>query len=441
LTDAPASGRVASATLHASALLTMSVFAAVIAMAFLFRIEVVARGKGRIVPVDRVQVVQPEFPGQITAIHVRDGDRARAGDVLIELDDTDAVAELGAMTAERDRLRIERARLDALVDALAPDPDGLDPVGHANGAFRPPSALEAHAFAAEQRALLVAELGDLAASLDQIEARRRAAHRSEAVTDANIARLDAQLAFQAERLKASQQLLGRGATSRSAFLDVQQAFTELERERDVYLREREQKIAERAALDSERRRLLADIRRRSLDRKAQIESRLAMLAQQATAARRRVAASTLTAPTAGVVDQLAVFTIGGVAEAGAELLRIVPSDGDIEIEAVFSNQDIGFMEVGQRANIRFDAYPSERFGALAGAVSDIAADATEAADGTWGFVVRVTTGRDCLPSGADCYSLRPGMTATIDVTTDRRRLASYFFAPIMRTIQDAMGEM
>lgn len=83
----------------------------------------------------------------------------------------------------------------------------------------------------------------------------------------------------------------------------------------------------------------------------------------------------------GVVDQLDVFTIGAVARGGEQILRVVPEDQDVEIEAIFTNNDIGFVEIGQQANINLDAYPSERFGFVRGVVSDVAADSTEAEEG------------------------------------------------------------
>ena len=58
----------------------------------------------------------------------------------------------------------------------------------------------------------------------------------------------------------------------------------------------------------------------------------------------------------------------------------------------------------------------------------------------WGYVVRIEPNDAFLQAGSDTFPLRPGMTATIDVTIDSRRIISYFFAPIIRTIQDAMGE-
>lgn len=431
---------VASPTLHASILFTIFAFAAILVMSVIFKVEVVAQGQGRVVPVGRVQIVQPEFDGRIAAIHVRNGAAVSAGDVLIELDPTDAIAELGTITAEQARLRIEMARLVAMVSALEFDFNDPRFLGRALAEFAIAEDLAAHPFVHEQRALMAADLKDLLASLAQIDARVEANRRSEDVTTANIGRVDAALEIQAERLANSERLLQQGTTSRSAFLDVQQAFIELEREREVYLRELDQKYAERAALDSERRSVVANQRSVSLTRKAEVDSRLAALAEAERTARRRVHATTLRAPASGIVDQLAVYTIGGVAEAGDELLHIVPTDAAVEIEATFANQDIGFLEVGQHANIRLDAYPSERFGFVPGSVSDIAADSTEVTEGSWGFIVRLTPKQPYLETGVDRLPLRPGMTARIDVTTDERRIITYFFAPIVRTLEDAMGE-
>jgi hemolysin D len=327
-----------------------------------------------------------------------------------------------------------------MVAALALDPASKDFLEVARSGFSLPASLANHPFAADQRRLLDAELEDYLASLAQLAAREDANRKSEAVTLANIDRLAATIDIQTERLRNAEQLLQQGTTSRAAFLDVQQTFTELERQRDVNLAELDQKAAERAALASERRRAVTNLRNTMAERKTQIEARLATLTEDARTASRRVDSAALLAPTAGVVDKLSVFTIGGIAEAGTELLRVVPTEIAVEIEGTFSNSDIGFLAAGQQANIRLDAYPSERFGFLKARVTDIAADSAEVADKQWAYIVRITPDQPFLAAGGDRFALRPGMTATIDVTTDERRIISYFFAPIVRTIQDAMGE-
>ncbi|MEC4766478.1 HlyD family type I secretion periplasmic adaptor subunit [Halomonas sp. CUBES01] len=429
-----------SPTLHGTIFFTVLVFAIILLMSFVLKIEVVAKGQGRVLPISRVQVVQPEFSGRITAIHIKNGDSVEKGDVLIEFDPTEALTELGTIQAEEDRLRIEMARIDAMVDALDLDPATPDFIDQSLAGFSPPSDLDEHVFAEEQRKLLLAEVNDLLASLEQIDAREETNRRSEAVTSANIARVNAVLEIQSERLQAIEQLVERGATSRSDFLDVQEGFTRLEGERGVYQSELGQKAAERMALESERRRIKADLRSSLLDRYAEIDARLATLSEKERAAIRRVDAATLEAPASGVVDQLKVFTLGGIAESGAELLRIVPTDAKVEVEGTFSNQDIGFMKVGQQANIRLSAYPSERFGFIQGVVSDIAADSSESKKGKWRYVVRIQPEQNYLEMGAERLYLRPGMTAKVDAITDHRRIISYFFAPIVEAVQNSLGE-
>ena len=434
------SERVASPTLHMTVIFMIAVFSSLLVMSFIFKVEVVARGQGRVVPISRVQVIQPEFSGRIAAIHVQNGMAVAKGDLLIEFDPTEAKAELGKVRAEQDRLKIEAARIDAMVAALELPVEAEDFLVEARSLFSLPETLEGHQFAVEQRVLLEAELEDYLASLSEILARDTASLKSEAVTSASIDRLAATMEIQDERLRTAEQLLQQGTTSRAAFLDVKQTYIELERQRAVYLAELDQKASERAALNNERRRLVANLKSTLLDRKSQIEARLAALAEDVKTASRRVASATLMAPTAGVIDRLSVFTIGGIAHAGTELLRVVPTEIAVEIEGTFSNSDIGFLTEGQQANIRLDAYPSERFGFLKAHVTDIAADSTEVADKQWAYIVRITPDQGFLTAGIERFPLRPGMTATIDVTTDERRIISYFFAPVLRTIQDAMGE-
>ena len=300
--------------------------------------------------------------------------------------------------------------------------------------------MQGRPFTEVQRALLKSQISDLQTKLKQIGDREKATRKSEAVIHANSAGIKALLAIQAERLKKARKLLLLGASSRSAFLDVEQAYVELESQKAVFEKELDQKATERRSLSTERDRLITGARNRLLSRKTEIDARLAKLEEEVRAARRRLNASTLRAPVSGIVNQLKVFTVGGVAKAGEDLLRIVPSNVGIEIEGTFPNKDIGFLETGQRANIRFDAYPSERFGFVKGRVIDIAADSTKDQVGQWGYIVRVAPETRYLQAGKDRFPLRPGMTATVDVTTDKRRLITYFFAPIVRTIQDAMGE-
>src|SRR5262249_59102964 len=74
----------------------------------------------------------------------------------------------------------------------------------------------------------------------------------------------------------------------------------------------------------------------------------------------------LTAPVDGVVQQLAIHTVGGVVTPAQSLLVVVPSDSRLEIEAMVSNRDIGFVQPEQDAEIKIDTFNFTRDGLLHG---------------------------------------------------------------------------
>lgn len=427
---------VKSPTLHATIWFTILVFAAILVMACIFKVEIVARGQGKVVPIGRVQVIQPEFDGKVTAIHVQNGDHVAQGDVLIELDATDTEAELNTIIAEQERLEIERARISTFLQSFEDDQ-----VYAADVLARFDAATKARTpYYFEQARLLEAEVANRQAVLAQFDARSLTNDQSVEVTRANIARIDAAIVIQEERLAVAQDLLDRGTSSRAAFLDVQDAFTALEKEREVYLQELEQKIGQETALRAEAQSLKTGLRNDLLQRRNEIQARLVDLAEQYRSAERRLESTRLMSPVDGIVDQLETFTIGAIATSGEQLLRIVPEDQEVEILANFANTDIGFVEVGQGANINLDAFPSERFGFVRGSVSDVAADSIEIAEGQWAYEVRIGgLVPDELEQG-EILELKPGMTSMVDITTGERRLISYFFAPIVDTVQSALGE-
>ena len=238
----------------------------------------------------------------------------------------------------------------------------------------------------------------------------------------------------------AESLLKKGTSSRAAYLDVLDGFNRLEKEREIYLRELDQKIAAAATNHAEKSGLLSSLRNRLQTRKAELEARRTVLNEELVTSRRKLAGMRLKAPVDGVVDQLAVYTIGGIVNAGQELMRVVPEGQAFEIEAVFPNTDVGFLAVGQQANVKLDAYPAERFGSLRGHVSNVSADAIEIGENTFGFMVRVAPKAPFLETPSSQYALQSGMTAVVDVITGDRRVISYFFAPVVKVVQESLGE-
>lgn len=429
-----------SPTLHVTVLFSMAVFAIILIAACILRVEVTARGTVRIVPLDRVQVVQAEYPGSITSILVRDGVGVKKGDLLLTLDATAAVAKQATLVEEEVRLRRETMRLAAFLSRLAEMRDGGSPTRKFDAGDLLPGGEDGDEEAAQAR-LLAAELNDFTDGLAGADARIDVNRRALDVLLGRVEQADAALAVQEERLQAAEKLIERGISSREAYLKVRAAYDDLQAEKHVVERQIAKTRAEASVLKTERAGLFSANQNRVMQRRDKIDARLAALRQERRALDERIAAAALKAPVSGTVEQLAVSTIGGVVQAGQDLMRVVPQDSELEFEALFSNQDSGFLKVGQSARIRLDAYPAERFGSMMAVITDIATDSIElGASGRWGFVVRLKPESDALQSPSGRLALRPGMTGNVDAITGDRRLISYFLAPITAQFGQSLGE-
>lgn len=432
--------RVASPTFHATAFFTLFALVALAAAAILLRVEIVARGDGRVIPTSRVQIVQPEFGGRVVAIHVRDGDKVARGATLIELDDTSARAELNTLETEAARLEIDRLRIEATIAAIAQPAPLATLAARAVAHFAAAAEASGAQPSRDRQRLMVAELTALRDELLRIEAQQRVNDRRRETARVSIARVEAALAIQSERMDATQTLLERGAVSRRSYLDMLGAMTALRMDRYIEEKELARIDAEAETLTASATALVSRLGEQLVRRDAEIDARLLEIAEGLKVARRRLASARLPAPMDGTIDQLAIHTVGGVVNAGDALARLVPANADYEIVGAFPNADVGFLAVGQSARVRLDAFPAERFGALSGRVADVSADAVELEPGVYGYIVRIRPAAVFLRTPLADYPLHSGMTASVDVVTGDRRLIGYFIDPIVRTLQESLGE-
>jgi hemolysin D len=140
------------------------------------------------------------------------------------------------------------------------------------------------------------------------------------------------------------------------------------------------------------------------------------------------------------VQQLQIHTIGGVVTPAQELMLIVPDEETLEVEALLENKDIGFVEEGQQAEVKIDAFPFTKYGTVDGTLTDISNDAVM--DETKGLVFKtqVALQRSVMQIGKRQVKLTPGMSVTIEVKTGARRVIEFFLAPLLRYKQESIRE-
>jgi len=184
------------------------------------------------------------------------------------------------------------------------------------------------------------------------------------------------------------------------------------------------------------------------------------LAQDVVKAHKRAALQLITAPVDGVVQQLAVHTVGGIVTPAQPLLVVVPAESRLEIEAMVSNRDIGFVQVGQEAEIKVQTFNFTRYGLLRGQVLTVSQDAVgrdpaqspdkpQGTDPRTGgtsespdpvYAARISLDRTEMQIEDKLVSLSPGMAVTVEIKTGSRSVISYLLSPLRKYKQESLRE-
>lgn len=434
----PAPGRAAIAI--------CALFSVAVAWACLCEIDVVAVAPGRLVVHERSKTIQPLESAVVTAIHVHDGDRVDAGQLLVELDATAPQADAVSVQEQRRHAQAELQRTEALLRESAAIERGA-PAGERVSSQR--------AQAADLQ--LEAERQDLQARLARLDADTRRREAELATAGAQRAKLQATLPLAMQRERDIQALSEQGFVAYHAGQD--RTRERVEQERDLVTAEA--RLAETQASLAEgqqaRSAYLAELRRTLQERATKARLELAQLGQAGRKADQRSRQTKLTAPVAGTVQQLAVHTAGGVVTPAQVLMVIVPQDAPLTAEVQFDNKDIGFVQPGQAAEIKLETFNFTRYGTLAATVQWVAADAVAAgprSDGAGAplqagiaiqagqavFPARLQLLRSDLDIDGKRVRLGAGLNVTAEVKTGRRRVIEYLLSPIQRQVSESLGE-
>lgn len=427
----------------------ISVFCAALAWACLGSVDIVATAPGKIIPSGRTKIVQPFETGVVRAIHVRDGQSIKAGDVLIELDPTMNLAELGRSKGDLVSAQFDAARLRT---ALAQQANPAAALHAPEGATS--ELIEMHSrFLASQTAEQNAKLATIDRQLAQKEAER-------STVGAAIRKLEATIPLLRERVDLRKGLYDKELGSKLLYLTELQDLVGQQQELLVQESRYKEADAGMAAIVEARSKAAAEYERSLFDDLSKSEQKISGLSQDVIRAEQRTRLQQLTSPVDGVVQQLAVHTVGGVVTPAQALLLVVPLDSVLEIEAMISNREIGFVYPGQDAEIKVDTFNFTRYGLLHGKVLNISQDAIardkpqdKTADKIQGaeassepkgqelvYAARISPDRVQMQIEDKAVNLSPGMAVTVEIKTGSRRIISYLLSPLLRYKHETLRE-
>jgi hemolysin D len=312
-----------------------------------------------------------------------------------------------------------------------------------------------------QRQLLVNQVTEHRAKIGALARQEAQKEAEQATTAATIHKLETTIPVIQQRVDIRKTLMDKELGSKLTYFEVLQLLVEQQQELGVqksHLREAE---AAAAAIRETRRQAVAEYRRTLSDELAKAEQKANGLAQDLIKAEQKTRLQLLTAPVDGVVQQLAIHTVGGVVTPAQSLLVVVPSDSRLEIEAMVSNSDIGFVHAGQQAEIKVDTFNFTRYGLLHGEVLSVSRDALirdrqqdrsgdrarGAADETsepkgqeLNYGARISLDRTQMQIDDKMVDLSPGMAVTVEIKTGSRKILSYLLSPLLRYRQETLRE-
>ena len=429
----------------------IGIFCFALAWATFGKVDIVATATGKIIPSGRTKLIQPLETGVVRAINVHEGQLVRAGESLIELDPTMTAAEQGHFKADLIGARLDIARLQAALSGKG------DPLAN----FHPPEGATA-AQIEMHRQFLISQTTEQRAKLAELDRQTSQKDAERSTVEANIAKLEATIPPLQERVDTRKYLFDKQLGSKLNYLTEYQDL--VSQQQDLVIQQSKLKEAEAAvaAFKETRDRTAAEFRRTLYDELAKAEQKAAGIAQDVIKADRRTKLQDLVAPVDGVVQQLAVHTVGGVVTPAQVLAVVVPQDSHLEIEAMLSNDDVGFVHAGQDAEIKVHTFNFTRYGVLHGKVlsvspdtisrdgRDVAESRPRAPNTSEGgqqqgaddlvYAARVSLDERQLKAEDRVVDLGPGMAVTVEMKTGSRRIIGYLLSPLARYEHDVLRE-
>jgi hemolysin D len=426
-------------------LLAVSIFVlALIVWAAFGQLDIIATAEGKLVPQTLLKIVQPAEAGVVKQLLVNEGDSVKAGQVLARLDTTLASADKAGIASDLDIQKMQRRRIEA---ELADQP------------MMPKARDEPQRFAQVQSQYLAHRQAYLD-GLDQEKSLLAKAEHERKSAMGIVTKLEQTLPTYRRTADAYAKLEKDGFIGGLAAADKEREAIEKARDLDAQrstvealsamIAAQQKKVSQlQSTYKSELQRELADIR-----------AKIAQLQPNLDKTVYREGLMELRAPQDGTIKDLATTTVGAVVQPGTVVLTLVPEGEQLFADVSIKNEDVGFTQVGQTAQIKLAAYPFQRYGMLTGNVIYLSADAIENnKPNTTSSAINTNASDPSTPASVATYKARvqldtqllkdpqgnrlmltPGMQVVAEVNQGKRTVLEYLLSPVQKAVHEAGRE-
>jgi adhesin transport system membrane fusion protein len=390
-------------------------------------LDEVTVGEGKVIPSSQVQQIQNLEGGILKEINAQVGQVVDSGQILMTIENTEALSSLREQQAEFVNLQARAIRLEA-------ESSGLQPMYDTQMSNDSPLVVQRELDLYQNR------LDSL--RTNQVSFQQQIEQKKQEIVElqAKLENLKKSYAFSKEELTLTRPAFEQGAVSRVELLQLERQVNQLKGDLDATqlaipransaLKEAQSKLQESEAT------FRADAR----EEMTNVRSKLDQLREASVSLEDKVSRTQVRSPVKGIVKQLQINTVGGVIKPGMNLMEIVPIEDSLLVEAKVRPENIGFIQPGFNAIVKLSAYDFAIFGGLPGIVENISADTILDEEGNSFYLVRVKTNKNHLGTEASPLPIIPGMQATVDIITGKKTLLDYLLKPILKAKQNALRE-
>ncbi|WP_413350738.1 HlyD family efflux transporter periplasmic adaptor subunit [Acinetobacter sp. A7.4] len=354
--------------------------------AWLFKLEEVSTGTGKVIPSSKEQIVQSLEGGILTKLNVREGEIVEQGQVLAQLDPTRFASNVGESESLLLSAKATAARLRAEVNGTR--------------LIFPEEVMKEPALVNAETALY---------------------HSRRSNLEESVSGLKQALVLVQQELAMTEPLVAKGAASEVEVLRLKRQATDLKNQ-----------------MNDVQNQYLVKSREELAKANTDIETQSQVVKGKSDTLSRTIFKS----PVRGIVKEIDVMTIGGVISQNGKLMTIVPLDEQLLIEARISPRDIAFIRPEQDALVKITAYDYSIYGGLKGKVTVISPDTLrdEVKQDQFYYRVYIRTDSDKLinKEGKE-FNITPGMVATVDIKTGQKTILDYLIKPFNKA-KEALRE-
>lgn len=391
-------------------------------------LDEVAHGQGKIVPSSEVQALQTLEAGIVEEFLVAEGEEVERGQILVRLSDIEASSDLGANQVRYYGLLAAIRRLQAEAEGRATVEFPDEVMKAAPGSVTE----EMNAFRANRQQLL-GQINTLQQQYSQ---------RQQEVRELNtrIRDLRETIRLQDQERQMIAPLVARGAAPELELLQLERTLQERQAELNGL---RSSLPRAQSAADE----IEARINEAKSTAQAQSQTELAVkliefneIKERLAALKERKTRTELKSPVNGIIQEISVNTVGGVVRPGEDIIKIVPKDDQLIVEAEIRPSDRAFIYPGQDAVIKLTTYDFSIYGGLDAELVSISADTFENEQGESFYRVRLRTHETELKRKGEILPIEIGMVANVDILTGEKTVMQYLMKPFNKTLEKAMHE-